>query len=166
MPSIHVALHVNGERHDLEISPGDTLLAVLRDALGLTGAKEACGRGECGSCTVLVDGVAVLSCVQLACLVRGNVTTVEGLTEECRDLRETFADMGGFQCGFCTSGQVVRAAALLRSDLPTDRTEAERVVRYQISGNICRCTGYNGIVDAILAVAARRRLSADRRKTA
>jgi aerobic-type carbon monoxide dehydrogenase small subunit (CoxS/CutS family) len=166
MPPIHVALHVNGERHDLEIAPGDTLLAVLRDALGLTGAKEACGRGECGSCTVLVDGVAVLSCVQLACLVRGTVTTVEGLTKECRDLREAFADMGGFQCGFCTSGQIVRAAALLRSDLPTDRTEAERVVRYQISGNICRCTGYNGIVDAILAVAAQRRLSADRRKTA
>jgi aerobic-type carbon monoxide dehydrogenase small subunit (CoxS/CutS family) len=166
MPSIHVALHVNGERHDLEIAPGDTLLAVLRDGLGLTGAKEACGRGECGSCTVLVDGVAVLSCVQLACLVRGNVTTVEGLTEECRDLREAFADTGGFQCGFCTSGQIVRAAALLRSDLPTDRNEAERVVRYQISGNICRCTGYNGIVDAILAVAAQRRLSADRRKTA
>jgi aerobic-type carbon monoxide dehydrogenase small subunit (CoxS/CutS family) len=167
MPSTHVALHVNGERHDLEIAPGDTLLSVLRGARGLTGAKEACGRGECGACTVLVDGIPVMSCVSLACLVRGEVTTVEGLAEECRDLREAFADMGGFQCGFCTSGQIVRAAALLRSDLlPTDRSEAERVVRYQISGNICRCTGYNGIVDAILAVAAQRRLSAAGRKTA
>jgi aerobic-type carbon monoxide dehydrogenase small subunit (CoxS/CutS family) len=159
MLSKHVQLRVNGTTHDVQVAPGDTLLAVLRGALGLSGAKEACGRGECGACTVLLDGTPVLACVSLASRIRGEVTTVEGLAEEFRDLREAFADKGGFQCGFCTSGQIVRAAALLRSGLPTDRQEAERVVRYQISGNICRCTGYNGIVDAILAVAAQRRSS-------
>ncbi len=157
MPSIHVALRVNGTTHALEVAPGDTLLTVVRDALGLTGAKQACGRGECGACTVLLGGRPVMACVSLACLVREEVTTVEALVEECRDLREAFADRGGFQCGFCTSGQLVRAAALLRTELPTDAREAERHVRYQMSGNICRCTGYNGIVDAILAVAAQRR---------
>ncbi len=134
-----------------------TLLAVLRGTLNLKGAKEACGRGECGSCTVLIDGVPVMACLTLAARVRGEVTTVEGLTEEFEDLREAFADLGGFQCGFCTSGQLVRAAALLRAGLPATRAEAERVIRYEMSGNICRCTGYNGIVDAIWATAEKRR---------
>jgi aerobic-type carbon monoxide dehydrogenase small subunit (CoxS/CutS family) len=159
MPKSNIRLTVNGAARELEVEPGATLLEALRGPLGLIGAKGACGRGECGSCTVLVDGVAVLACLSLAVRTRGAVTTVEGLEFEYADLRAAFADMGGFQCGFCTSGQIVRGAALLRSGLPADRHDAERVVRYEMSGNICRCTGYNGIVDAILLVADRRRHS-------
>jgi aerobic-type carbon monoxide dehydrogenase small subunit (CoxS/CutS family) len=157
MAQLTIRLKVNGVAHALDAAPGLTLLDALRGRLGMTGAKEACGRGECGACTVLVDGTPVLSCLLLAVRMRGEVTTVEGLEQECRDLREAFADTLGFQCGFCTPGQIVRAAALLRAGLPEDRAEAERAVRYEMSGNICRCTGYNGIVDAILRVAAERR---------
>lgn len=145
-------LRVNGREADVEVAPGDTLLHVLRDRLRLIGAKEACGRGECGACTVLIDGVPVMSCVTLAGLVRGEVTTVEGLTEEARDLREAFADAGAFQCGFCTPGQIVRASALLRATPSAD----ERQIREGMSGNVCRCTGYTQIVDAVLATARRR----------
>jgi len=145
-------LRVNGREADVEVAPGDTLLHVLRDRLRLIGAKEACGRGECGACTVLIDGVPVMSCVTLAGLVRGEVTTVEGLTEEARDLREAFADAGAFQCGFCTPGQIVRASALLRTSPSAD----ERQIREGMSGNVCRCTGYTQIVDAVLATARRR----------
>ena len=134
------------------MAPEATLLDVLRDQLRLTGAKEACGRGECGACTVLVDGTPVMSCVMLAALVPGEVTTIEGLTDEARDLREAFADMGAFQCGFCTPGQIVRATALLREGGQLD----ERAVREQMSGNVCRCTGYTQIVDAVLLGARRR----------
>jgi aerobic-type carbon monoxide dehydrogenase small subunit (CoxS/CutS family) len=138
------------------VSIGSSLLAVLRKSLALTGAKEACGQGECGACTVLVDGTPVLACITLAARVRGEVTTVEGLAEEFADLRVAFADLGGFQCGYCTSGQIVHAAALLRAGLPADPVEAERFTRHRMSGNICRCTGYNGIIQAILLVSARR----------
>lgn len=141
-------LRVNGRAHDVAAAPGDTLLRVLRDKLGLTGSKEACSRGECGACTVLIDGVPVMSCMQLAGLVRGEVTTIEGLDEEARDLREAFADKGAFQCGFCTPGQIVRAAALVREGPAGD----EATVRLQMSGNICRCTGYTQIADAVLEV--------------
>jgi len=149
-------LIVNGAARRCSIEPDKSLLRLLRDDLSLKGAKEACGRGECGACTVLIDGAPVLACITLAVRVRGAVTTVEGLAEEFSDLREAFADLGGFQCGFCTSGQIVRAAALLRDGLPTDRISAERIVRHEISGNLCRCTGYNGIVAAVLDTAARR----------
>jgi aerobic-type carbon monoxide dehydrogenase small subunit (CoxS/CutS family) len=141
-------LRINGQTHDLEVAPGDTLLRVLRDRLGLTGSKEACSRGECGACTVLIDGTPIVACMQLAVLVRGEVTTIEGLAEEARDLREAFADKGAFQCGFCTPGQIVRAAALVREGEPAD----ERTVRLQMSGNVCRCTGYTQIVDAVMSV--------------
>lgn len=141
-------LRINGRAHEVEVRPGDTLLRILRDRLGLTGSKEACSRGECGACTVLVDGAPIMSCMQLAALVRGDVTTIEGLGEEVRDLREAFADKGAFQCGFCTPGQIVRAAALVREAAPAD----ERTVRLQMSGNVCRCTGYTQIVDAVLDV--------------
>ena len=145
---VRTSLCVNGRAVEVAFAPGDTLLHVLRDRLRLTGAKEACARGECGACTVLVDGVPVMSCMTLAALVRGEVTTIEGLTEEARDLREAFADRGGFQCGYCTPGQIVRAAALVREPGPPD----ERTVRTQMSGNVCRCTGYTQIVDAVLDV--------------
>jgi len=154
-------LRVNGRAHEVDAAPGDTLLRVLRDRMRLTGAKEACSRGECGACTVLIDGVAVVSCMQLAALVRGEVTTIEGLGEEARDLREAFADRGAFQCGFCTPGQIVRAAALVRETPAGD----EAAVRLQMSGNVCRCTGYTQITDAVLDVwrkraAARQGISA------
>jgi aerobic-type carbon monoxide dehydrogenase small subunit (CoxS/CutS family) len=152
----HIVLKVNSEVREIEAEPGVTLVDVLRGPLGLTGTKEACGQGECGACTVLIDGTPMLACLLLAQRVKGDVVTIEGLAPEIADLRAAFADTGGFQCGFCTSGQIVRAAALLRDGLPNDKGEAERFVRYQMSGNICRCTGYNGIVDAVLRTAAGR----------
>ena len=136
--------------------PGIRLIDVLRDELGLTGTKEACGRGECGACTVLIDGRPVLSCILFAETVNGAVTTIEGLAADNTDLREAFADCGAFQCGFCTPGQIVRAAALLKEGWPAASAEHERFVRHRLSGNICRCTGYSGIVEAVLKTKAAR----------
>ncbi len=147
---------VNGVEHHLRVAPGASLLATLRETLGLTGAKEACGRGECGACTVLVDGRAMMSCILLIEEVRGPVTTIEGLALANTDLREAFADCGAFQCGFCTPGQIVRAAALLEEPWPRGEAEIESFVRAGMSGNICRCTGYTGIVDAVMKTAVRR----------
>lgn len=127
------------------LPPDLRLLDFLRDEVGLPGTKEACGRGECGACTVLIDGRAVLSCITLAARVSGDVETVEGLAEETTVLRRAFAEHGAFQCGFCTSGQIVRAAAVLRAGVPA--TDAG--IRAAMSGNVCRCTGYEGIVAAV-----------------
>ena len=132
------------------------LLDVIRDGLGLTGTKEACGRGECGACTVLIDGRPVLACITLAARTNGHVQTIEGLAEEATDLRENFAATSGFQCGFCTPGQIVRGVALLRDGLPDDDADLRRA----ISGNICRCTGYQGIVAALRLTAKQRRAAA------
>lgn len=151
-----IRLEVNGRAEQVDATPDATLLHVLREHLGLTGAKEACGRGECGACTVLVGGTPVMACLTLAARVRAPVITIEGLAAEFADLREAFADAGAFQCGFCTSGQIVHAAALLREGIPADPAEAEPGLRHALSGNICRCTGYTAIVDAILCTAARR----------
>ena len=128
------------------------LLDVLRNELGLTGTKEACGRGECGACTVLIDGRPILACITLAHRVTGHVQTVEGLADEHADLRAEFAATAAFQCGFCTPGQLVRAVALLRTGLPAD----DDTLRHELSGNICRCTGYQGIVEALRRTAAAR----------
>src|SRR4051812_21166297 len=106
-------LKVNGTERAVECVGAAALLEVLRGPLGLRGTKEACGRGECGACTVLVDGVPVMACLTLAAQVRGDVTTIEGLAAESSDLRAAFADCGAFQCGFCTPGQIVNATALL-----------------------------------------------------
>jgi len=149
-------LRVNGRDVELNVPPGTRLLDVLRDRLGLSGVKEACGRGECGACTVLIDGRPVVSCLLLTETVIGEVKTIEGLADEFADLRAAFADHGAFQCGFCTPGQIVRAAALLREEWPADRRQHEAFVRHRMSGNICRCTGYTGIVDAVLATAEAR----------
>lgn len=140
---------VNGDNHELDVTPDCTLLDVVRENLGLTGTKEACGRGECGACTVLLDGLPVLACVMPALAVHGEVITIEGLAESTVDLRAAFADAGAFQCGFCTPGQLVTAWALL-----VGGAGDEQHVREGMSGNICRCTGYGGIVSAILATAA------------
>jgi aerobic-type carbon monoxide dehydrogenase small subunit (CoxS/CutS family) len=148
-------LQVNGVTREFSAPPGARLLDVLRETLGLTGAKEACGRGECGACTVLIGGRPIASCLAIVESVFGEVTTVEGLGEDCHVLRQEFADCGAFQCGFCTPGQIVRAAALLREEWPGDPASAEAFVRHAMSGNICRCTGYSGIVTAVMRAAAR-----------
>lgn len=144
------ALQINGEQVEVEADPGTTLLTVLREQLRLTGTKPACGRGECGSCTVLVTGRPVLSCLLLAALVDGPVETIEGLLDESEALRHAFADAGAFQCGFCTPGQIVRGVSLLRDGLP----DGDLPLRRAISGNICRCTGYVPILAALRAAEA------------
>lgn len=141
-------LDVNGRMIDVPDGDGQSLLGLLRDKLGLNGTKEACSRGECGACTVLVDGRPVMSCILPVGMVRGKVETIEGLEEESEELREAFAEAGGFQCGYCTPGQVVRGVALVREGKALD----EAALRRAISGNICRCTGYNGIVSALQRV--------------
>ena len=131
------------------------LLDVLRDECGLTGAKEGCGEGECGSCTVLLDGRPALSCLLLMGQVRGrSVTTVEGLSQRrgFAVLSRCFAEAGAVQCGFCTPGMIVAAYALLRDN----RSPAEEQIRAAMAGNLCRCTGYKAIVAAIEMAAADR----------
>ncbi len=145
-------LNVNGESRVWSGDPALMLIDVLRDGLGLTGTKSGCDRGECGACTILLDGTPMLSCMMPAALVEGRVETIEGIADEALPLREAFADLGGFQCGFCTSGQIMTGWALVREGLPDDG-EPEAFIRHRMTGNICRCTGYVGIVDAILRVA-------------
>lgn len=153
-PRQTICVDVNRTVIEREVPVGEDLLSVLR-ASGLTGSKAACERGECGACTVLVDGQPTLSCVTVASQVSGPVVTVEGLGDEAADLRESFADCAAFQCGFCTPGHVVTATALLRRwDAPNRREIRDRIV-----GNLCRCTGYAQIVDAIEATARRRGLT-------
>ena len=145
-------IEVNGRLLAGTQPPDGTLLSFLRDH-GLTGAKEACGRGECGACTVLVDGDLRLSCVTLSATVTGPVTTVEGPAETAELVREAFADHSAFQCGYCTPGHVVTATALVAAGRVSDREQ----LRHRISGNICRCTGYSQILDAITDAAERLR---------
>ncbi len=145
-----IELHVNGELYEVAVEPHRTLLEVLRDNLGLTGAKEACGTGDCGACTVIVDGKPVISCLMLAVESQNKeILTIEGLSRngELHPLQQAFIDHGAIQCGFCTPGMILSAKALL--DENPRPTEAE--VRSALAGNLCRCTGYTKIVDAILA---------------
>ncbi len=147
-----VKLTINWEKHDFLISPEKTLLEVLRNDLGLTGTKHACGTGECGACTVLLDGKPVLSCLTLAADLEGSsILTIEGLSQEkkSRSIQESFVEEGAIQCGYCTPGFVLMTQALL--DEKPKPTEDE--VRNYIRGNICRCTGYTKIVKAILKAA-------------
>lgn len=135
-------LVVNGERVEVELDAGTSLLEVLRERLQLTGTKESCGRGECGACSVIVGGRPRLACIELACRVDEAVWTVEGLALEAEPFRESLARNGGSQCGFCTPGQVVTAVCLLRAGLP----ESDAELRRALDGNVCRCTGYAAIV--------------------
>ncbi len=149
-----VELTVNGERHDAEVWAGESLLTTLRDRLALPGSKNACEQGECGSCSVLLDGELVCSCLVLAVQADGHdVVTVEGLAEEdvLHPVQEAFADAGAVQCGFCTPGFVVAAADLLRRN--PDPSDDE--IREALSGNLCRCTGYQKILDAVHVAAGR-----------
>ena len=151
---MRVELVVNGETREVEVWPGESLLVTLRDRLDLPGSKNACEQGECGSCSVLLDGELVCSCLVLAAQADGHdVTTVEGLAsgEQLHPVQEAFADAGAVQCGFCTPGFVVAAADLLRR-VP-DPGDDE--IREALSGNLCRCTGYAKILDAVRLAAGR-----------
>lgn len=145
-------LRVNGRDRRVTVTPTAFLVDVLRDDLALTGTKYACGMGECGACTVLIDGEAIYSCLTLASQVGGaEITTIEGLSAggEFDPVPAAFADAGGVQCGFCTPGMVLSAKALLAEN--PDPTEED--IRIALSGNLCRCTGYTRIVDAVMAAA-------------
>jgi aerobic-type carbon monoxide dehydrogenase small subunit (CoxS/CutS family) len=150
-----LAMTVNGEAADALVDSSKTLLEVLREDLQLTGTKHGCELGECGACAVLVDGEPVLSCLALAVDCGGRrVTTVEGLTENGRlhPLQESFADCGAAQCGYCTPGILMTAKALLDAEPHPTR---ERI-REALSGNLCRCTGYEMIIEAVAAVGDRK----------
>ena len=144
-------LKVNGEEYEVAIYPHRTLLEVLREEIGLTGAKEGCGMGACGACTVLVDGKAILACLTLALSAKGReILTVEGLAkgQELSRLQRAFTEHGAIQCGFCTPGMLMSSAALLLKNPHPDEYEIKKA----ISGNLCRCTGYAKIVKTLLAV--------------
>ena len=149
-----ISLTVNGERRETEIWPGESLLYALRERLGLPGSKNACEQGECGSCSVLLDGGLVCACLVLAAQADGHeLVTVEGLGEDGRlhPVQEAFAETGAVQCGFCTPGLIVATVDLLaRNDQPSDDE-----IREALSGNLCRCTGYAKIFDAVRLAAAR-----------
>ena len=148
-----ISLRVNGEKREADVWEGESLLFALRERLGLPGSKNACEQGECGSCSVLLDGRLVCSCLVLAAQADGHdVVTVEGLGEDGRlhRVQEAFAETGAVQCGFCTPGFVVAAADLLEHN--ADPSEDE--IREALSGNLCRCTGYAKIFDAV-RIAAR-----------
>jgi carbon-monoxide dehydrogenase small subunit len=145
---------VNGEERAVLADTRDTLLELLRDRIGLTGTKEGCGNGNCGTCTVLVDGAAVCACLMLALEAPGReIVTIEGLSDgggRLHAIQQALVEHNGTQCGFCTPGIVLSAKALL--DANPAPTEAE--IRHAIAGNLCRCTGYGKIVEAIAAAAA------------
>ena len=147
-----IELTINGESYEVALDPHVTLAEALRDHLGLTGTKEACGTGDCGSCTVLLQGRPILSCLALAvdCQNR-HITTIEGLStgEELTPVQQAFQDYGAIQCGFCTPGMVLSASALLEEN--SQPTEAE--IQKALEGNLCRCTGYNKIIEAVTMAA-------------
>ncbi len=145
---IKIKFTVNSEEREIVTEPTRTLLSILREELGLTGTKEGCGKGECGACTVIMDGKPVPSCLVLACQLDGcEITTIEGLSENGNldPLQKAFIEEGAVQCGFCIPGMIMSAKALLmRNPSPT-----EDEIKEAISGNLCRCTGYTKIVKAI-----------------
>jgi carbon-monoxide dehydrogenase small subunit len=148
-----VTLRVNGSRHTLDVGVNETLLEVLRERLDLTDAKAGCNQGECGACTVLIDGEAVLSCLTLAVECEGKpILTIEGLedpeTAELDPIQQAFIENSGVQCGFCTPGMVMAAKALLLQN-PSPTVEE---IKQGIQGNLCRCTGYAQIIGSIQAV--------------
>jgi xanthine dehydrogenase YagT iron-sulfur-binding subunit len=150
--TVEYALKINGKDHKVAAEPRATLLDVLRDTLDYTGAKKACDRGECGACTVIVDGRSVYACMVLALQARGrDVRTVEGLAsgETLHPVQQAFLEHDGFQCGFCTPGQVMSAVALLEKIPSPDLDQ----IRAGLCGNLCRCAAYNKIFEAARAAA-------------
>jgi carbon-monoxide dehydrogenase small subunit len=149
-----VTLTVNGELHDLALEPQTTLLEALREHCGLSGTKEACGTGECGSCTVLADGKPILSCLTLAADCGDvEIVTIEGLAEagKLTPVQEAFLEKGAVQCGFCTPGMVLSVTSLLRETARPTETQIKKA----LEGNLCRCTGYNKIIEAVHCAAER-----------
>ena len=147
-----VELTVNGTLYKLSVQPWETLVEVIRDNLGLTGTKEGCGLGECGVCTVIMDGKTVNSCLVLATEADGKqITTIEGLADgdKLHPIQEAFIEQGGLQCGFCTPGMIMSAKALLDENPSPDEEE----IRKGIAGNFCRCTGYTKIIESVKAAA-------------
>jgi carbon-monoxide dehydrogenase small subunit len=153
LQTLPVSFTLNGKLQELDVEPHELLLDVIRDRLGLTGAKRSCDVEVCGACTLLVDGRPVSACTTLAFEVRGkSVMTIEGLAEngKLHPLQQAFIEHGGFQCGFCTPGMILAAKALL-DEIPHP-TEEE--LKHFMHGNICRCTGYKKIIESIMAAAA------------
>ncbi|MDK4703989.1 (2Fe-2S)-binding protein [Rhizobium sp. CNPSo 4062] len=147
--TIHIALDINGQRHELDVEPRLTLLDALREHLSLTGTKKGCDQGQCGACTCHVDGKRVLSCLTLAVQAEGReITTIEGLTGEAGDLhpvQAAFIEHDAFQCGYCTPGQIMSAVACIREG----HVGSDSEIREYMSGNLCRCGAYNSIVAAV-----------------
>lgn len=153
MSKIAVSTTVNGDVVEYLCEPGESLLDALRWQLGLTGSKEGCGSGDCGACTIMLDGEMVCSCLVLAPEAAGRqVRTIEGVADgnELHPVQRKFLELGALQCGFCTPGFIVAAKALLEKD----PNPSESDVRYWLAGNLCRCTGYDKIVHAVMDVAA------------
>jgi carbon-monoxide dehydrogenase small subunit len=156
MSKIHVTTNVNGEPVEFLCDPAQTMLDVLRDQLGLTGSKEGCGSGDCGACSVIVDGRLVCACLMLGAEAEGRaIETIEGMAQgdKLHPLQQKFIDIAALQCGICTPGVLVASKALL--DRNPNPTETE--IRYWLAGNLCRCTGYDKIVKAVMEVAAEMR---------
>jgi aerobic-type carbon monoxide dehydrogenase small subunit (CoxS/CutS family) len=153
MPKQLITLTINGERAEVAVEPRWTLLEMLREALRFTGSKEGCGTGDCGACSMIVDGRLVTSCLMLAAQADGReVTTIEGLARNgtLHPVQQAFIDTGGVQCGFCTPGMIMAAKSLLdRNPSPTLDD-----VREGLAGNLCRCTGYTKIYEAVMKAAA------------
>ena len=147
-----ITLNVNNNEYTLQVKPSATLLDVIREDLGLIGTKEGCGEGECGACTVLMDGLAVNACLILAAEANGkHIITIEGLAdgEKLHPIQQAFVDIGGMQCGFCTPGMILSAKVLLdRNQNPTDEE-----IKKGLEGNFCRCTGYTKIIQSVKAAA-------------
>ena len=156
MAKLHVTTNVNGEPAEFLCEPTQTMLDVLRDQLGLTGSKEGCGSGDCGACSIMVDGRLVCSCLMLGAEAEGRrIETIEGMAQgdKLHPLQKKFVEMAALQCGICTPGFLVASRALLAKNPNPTETQ----VRYWLAGNLCRCTGYDKIVTAVMDVAAEMR---------
>ena len=156
MAKVHVTTSINGEPMEFLCEPYETMLDALRGQLGLTGSKEGCASGDCGACSITLDGRLVCSCLMLAAEAEGHeIRTIEGMAngEKLHPLQQKFLEMAALQCGICTSGMLVASEALLKKN--PDPTEEE--VRFWLAGNLCRCTGYDKIVRAVLDAAAEMR---------
>jgi carbon-monoxide dehydrogenase small subunit len=159
MPKLHVSTTVNGEPAEFLCEPNDTMLDALRGPLGLMGSKEGCASGDCGACSIMLDDRLVCSCLMLAAEATGcEIRTIEGMAkgDHLHPLQQKFLEMAALQCGICTSGMLVASDALLRKN----SNPSEEEVRFWLAGNLCRCTGYDKIVRAVLETAADMRESA------
>ena len=153
MPKLHVTTTINGEPMEFLCEPDHTMLDALRNELGLTGSKEGCATGDCGACSIMLDGRLVCSCLMLAAEAEGHeIRTIEGMAkgDQLHPLQQKFLEMAALQCGICTSGMLMSSAALLKKN----PTPSEEEVRFWLAGNLCRCTGYDKIVRAVLEAAA------------